>query len=102
MNMPSTIFVLTTNFFNKIDAGVCNRCHCIPFNAAPAANWLPLARRMLNDAKITNVTDAQIVAIVQPCNGSARDILNAIVKLILETRRNRVAANANVIQIITA
>jgi predicted subunit of tRNA(5-methylaminomethyl-2-thiouridylate) methyltransferase len=50
---------------------------------------LPLARRMLNDAHITSVTDAQIVAIVQPCNGSARDILNAIVKLILEMRRKK-------------
>lgn len=89
MNMPSTIFVLTTNFFQKIDKGVCDRCHCIPFNAAPAVNWLPLARRMLNDAHITNVTDAQIVSIVQPCNGSARDILNEITKLILKARRKK-------------
>jgi replication-associated recombination protein RarA len=86
MNMPSTIFVLTTNHFSSIEAGVINRCHCIPFNAAPATNWLPLARKMLSDANISSVTDADIVAIVQPCNGSARDILNAITKLILEVR----------------
>jgi replication-associated recombination protein RarA len=87
MNMPSTIFVLTTNHFGKIEAGVINRCHCIPFNAAPATNWLPLARKMLSDANISNVTDAEMVAIIQQCNGSARDILNSIASLILSLRR---------------
>jgi DNA polymerase III delta prime subunit len=87
MNMPSTIFVLTTNHFSKIEAGVINRCHCIPFNAAPATNWLPLARKMLSDANISNVTDAEMVAIIQQCNGSARDILNSIASLILSLRR---------------
>ena len=92
MNMPSTIFVLTTNHFSKIEAGVINRCHCIPFNAAPATNWLPLARKMLSDANISNVTDAEMVAIIQQCNGSARDILNSIASLILSLRRRRSVA----------
>ena len=87
MNMPQTLFVLTTNHFTSIDAGVVDRCHCIPFNAAPAANWLPLARRMLADANIVNVTDAQLVAVIEPCKGSARDILNSIVMVILAKRR---------------
>ena len=92
MNVPCTIFVLTTNHYSSIDAGVISRCHCIPFNAAPATNWLPLARKMLSDANITNVSDADIVTIIQPCNGSARDILNAIVQLIVLRRRRHVPA----------
>ena len=32
MNTPSSVFILTTNKFNEIEAGVRSRCHCIPFN----------------------------------------------------------------------
>jgi DNA polymerase III delta prime subunit len=31
MNYPRTIWVLTTNNFSDIEAGVKDRCHCIPF-----------------------------------------------------------------------
>jgi replication-associated recombination protein RarA len=87
MNYPHSVWILTTNNFNDIEAGVKSRCHCIPFNAAPAANWLPLARRILAHAGITGVTDAQLVAVITPCNGDARDITDAIVGLTLKVRR---------------
>jgi len=83
MNMPSTIFVMTTNRFGEIEVGVRNRCHCIPFNAAPSIRWLPLARRMLADADVRGVSDAHLIAVIDTCNGSARDILNAMVEIIL-------------------
>lgn len=92
MNMPQTIFVMTTNHFDDVEIGVRNRCHCIAFNAAPAENWLALARRMLADAGILTVTDDYLLAIITPCNGSARDILTAVVMLIKKVQRKLAAA----------
>lgn len=87
MNTPQTVWVLTTNRFTAIEAGVKDRCHCIPFNAAPAVNWLPLARRILKHAGVAGVTDEQLCAVIAPCNGSARQITNAIVALALKVHR---------------
>jgi replication-associated recombination protein RarA len=87
MNYQRTLWVLTTNDFTSIEVGVKDRCHCIPFNAAPAEMWLPLARRILAHAKVTGVTDAQMLAVITPCNGSARQITDAVAELALAVRR---------------
>lgn len=84
MNYPSTLWVMTTNNFLDIEAGVKDRCHCIPFNAAPAENWLPLAGRILAHAGVNGITDQQLEAVIKPCNGSARQITDAIVELALK------------------
>ena len=89
MNYPRTIWVLTTNNFSDIEAGVKDRCHCIPFNAASPANWLPLARRVMTYAGISGVTDAQLEAVIQPCNGSARNITDALIALSISVRRKK-------------
>ena len=87
MNSYGSIWVLTTNDFSAIDAGVKDRCHCIPVNAAPAQNWFPLARRILNHAGVSGVSDQQLDAIIAPCNGSARQITDAVVDLTLQALR---------------
>ena len=87
MNYPRTVWVLTTNDFTAIESGVRDRCHCIPFNAAPAERWLPLARRMLAHAGVSGVSDAQLAAVITPCNGSARQITDAVAELALAVRR---------------
>jgi replication-associated recombination protein RarA len=87
MNYPQTVWILTTNNFSQIEAGVKDRCHCIAFNAAPAENWLPLARRILAYAGVTGVSDAQLVAVIEPCDGSARKITDAIIDIALRVRR---------------
>jgi replication-associated recombination protein RarA len=87
MNYPCAVWVLTTNHFADIDAGVKDRCHCIPFNATPAANWFPLARRILAHAGVGGISDAQLSAVITPCNGSARQITDAIIDLALKARR---------------
>lgn len=84
MNYPNTLWIMTTNNFLDIEAGVKDRCHCIPFNAAPAANWVPLARRILAHAGVNGITDSQLEAVIKPCNGSARQITDAIVDLALK------------------
>ena len=87
MNQRGTAWVLTTNDFTAIESGVRDRCHCIPFNAAPAERWLPLARRILAHAGVSGVSDAQLAAVITPCDGSARQIADAVAELALAARR---------------
>ena len=87
MNYPGTVWVLTTNDFTAIEAGVRDRCHCVSFNAAPVERWLPLARRILEHAGVSGVSDAQLAAVITPCNGSARQITDAVAELALAVRR---------------
>jgi DNA polymerase III delta prime subunit len=88
MNAPDSVFILTTNHFSKIEAGVIDRCYCIPFNAAPAANWFPFARKILAHAGVSGVTDQQLDAVITPCNGSARQITQAVVEIAISAHRN--------------
>jgi len=78
MNMPRTIFVLTTNHINEIERGVVNRCVKVEMNAAAADKWLPFARRVLASMGVSGVPDEQLLAILQPCNGSVRDMVDAL------------------------
>lgn len=87
MNSPLTVFVLTTNNIEKIEGGVRDRCHCIPFNAAPAACWIPVARKILNHAGAPSFSDEQLERIIAPCNGSARNITSAITDLAIQAER---------------
>lgn len=89
MNVPGCIFILTTNNFSDIEVGVRSRCHCIPFNAAPPEGWLPLAKRVLSDAGIAGISDKQLLAVIKTGNGSARDILDAIVTIVLNVQQQR-------------
>ena len=93
MNYPRTVWILTTNNFSQIETGVKDRCHCIAFNAAPAKNWLPLARRMLAHAGVTNIADELLVAVIETCNGSARQITDAIFTIALKVSRAATTKN---------
>jgi DNA polymerase III delta prime subunit len=95
MNMPNTIFIITTNHIDKVERGVINRCEEIEFNAAPAEDWLPLANRVLKDMKIKGVSDEVLVEVIDTCKGSARDILTSVVKVGL--KRSRTSQKMNVI-----
>lgn len=88
MNMRECVFVLTTNNFNDVEVGVRDRCHCIPFNAAPDENWLPLCRRILSDAGINNISDQSLLKVIATGNGSARDILDSLVSIVLKVERS--------------
>ena len=86
MNTPSCVFIFTTNHFSKIEIGVQNRCHCIPFNTAPAAKWLPLAHRIMSDAGLSGISDEQLLAVIETGKGSARDITDALIDVVLEVQ----------------
>jgi DNA polymerase III gamma/tau subunit len=87
MNTAGNVFILTTNHFELIEQGVRNRCHCIPFNAAPAQAWLPLAHRMIADAGISGITDQQLLSVIATSKGSARNITDALMSVVLDAKR---------------
>jgi DNA polymerase III delta prime subunit len=91
MNMQDCVFVLTTNNFSDVEVGVRNRCHCIPFNAAPNENWLTLCRRILSDEGIYNISDQSLLKVIAAGNGSARDILDSIVSIVLKVERSKMS-----------
>jgi replication-associated recombination protein RarA len=93
MNISCSVFILTTNFFQKIEPGVRSRCHCFAFNAAPTSAWLPLARRILSDVGVSGVSDAALLEVIALGKGDGRNILDAIQDLVLKVyRKNAVAA----------
>jgi DNA polymerase III delta prime subunit len=81
MNVPNTIFIMTTNHISKIDAGVQNRSERINFNAAPAAEWLPLARQVLEDCGAHAVSDSVLLPIIDGCKGSVRELVSDMQKI---------------------
>jgi DNA polymerase III gamma/tau subunit len=87
MNVPNTIFVLTTNYFSKIEMGVVSRCHRVEFNAAPAQAWLPLFKRVLTDLGAVAPHDRHILPIISACNGCARDIVDAAFDLAIKQKQ---------------
>jgi DNA polymerase III delta prime subunit len=78
MNMPRTVFVLTTNHIDQIEKGVVNRCIKVEMNAAADDKWLPFARRVLASVGVAGLTDEHLLAIISPCNGSVRDMVDAL------------------------
>ena len=86
---------MTTNNFQDVEVGVRDRCHCIPFNAAPPYRWLPICRKILSDEGIVNVTDQTLLKVIQSGNGSARNILDEVVSIVLQAKRKLYGSTNN-------
>jgi hypothetical protein len=81
------VYIFTTNRLALIENGVQDRCERVEFNAAADIEWLPIVKRILADYNVTDVTDGDILKIISYCNGSARRILNAARKLVVQQYR---------------
>ncbi len=90
MNMPMTIFIMTTNDRASVEKGVANRCKRVPMNAAPPEAWLPFARRVLADRGVEGVDEGTLVDVIADCNGSVREIADSVDEI--ARRRLRKAA----------
>lgn len=90
MDRPNNIFIFATNNFSQISEPVKDRCHCIEFNAALAVNWLPAVKKMLSASGVQSSNDATLLAAIAPCNGSARQIIDVVINIIIQwNRRHR-------------
>jgi DNA polymerase III delta prime subunit len=78
----NSIFILTTNNLGKVDDGVIDRCKLVEFNAAKSVDWLPTVNKILADYGVTGIKDELLLDMIEPCEGSARDILDATRTLI--------------------
>ena len=83
---------MTTNNISKIEGGVQNRSHRVEMNAAPAVKWLPLFKRVMQDQNVSPPDDSVLLAVIEKCNGSARDIVSAAMRL---ARRIKQTQNDN-------
>ena len=79
MNARFSLFILTTNNITKVDPILRDRCLCLPFLQAPAAKWLPLAKRIAADNGLHGVTEESLLQICKRSNGSARQLYRLIV-----------------------
>jgi len=86
MNTPNTIFVMTTNQLHEIDKGVINRSILIEMNAADPSLWLPFARQVLADNNVSGVSDSTVENLITPCNGSAREIVDTLLRVVAKVR----------------
>ena len=83
MNTSDGVFILSMNHFEKVEPGVRSRCHCIPFNAAPAEKWLPLAHRLMANAGLRGISNQQLLAVIRTGKGSSCDIRNALIDVVM-------------------
>lgn len=81
------VFVLTTNRLSMIERGVMDRCVRVEFNAASPIAWLPKFKQVLNDYGVKHVADEDALGIIELCNGSAREVLFAARRLIVQHYR---------------
>ena len=96
MNKKLCLFIMTTNFREKIERGVIDRSILVEMNQAPAEKWLPFAHRMLNNASLPHPEDIVLTRIIKSCNGSARKITESLYRLCLEiSKKNRIKGVAH-------
>ena len=86
MNVKNAVFILTTNYVNRLDGGVFDRCHWIEMNGASDEELVLLALRIANDRNVL-LDDNDIADVVQRSNGSMRRFLNSIEDLVIEAEQ---------------
>lgn len=82
MNVPGTVFLLTTNNLDKIDQGVISRSHLIRMTPPPPAQWLPICQQALKDAGVVQtVPQAALTKAIAQCNGDVRELATQLRKI---------------------
>ena len=86
INAKHGVFILTTNHLAEIDVAVQNRCHLIPFFAAPAAMWLPKISELLQGYGLPMPPENLLVPVIDAANGSARDVMTDAMKVAIKAQ----------------
>ena len=76
MDLKRCMYLMTTNYLNKIDKGIVNRCHLVEMNqiTTPSA-YLPLGQSILRQMGLGSaaVSNAALLAMAAQAQGSLRD-----------------------------
>jgi replication-associated recombination protein RarA len=91
LNSQRGTFILTTNNISQLDKGVKDRCVLVEMNAATAAEYLPLARRIASDENVV-LSDTQLLAAIAGNNGSFRSVIFSVLRLAKRTARQNTSA----------
>jgi len=75
------IFIMTTNDITAIDKGIVNRSHVIHMMVAKPQDWLPLVKRVIVAFGASLPPDEVLIAMIETCNGSAREICSSAVEV---------------------
>ena len=81
MDKARCMFFMSTNYLNKIDRGILDRCHCIEMNQiADLSAYVPLGRTVLAefDVDTSAVTNERLLALAKISKGSMRIYKNAV------------------------
>jgi hypothetical protein len=92
MGIVNTIFIMTTNYIGKIDAGVKTRSLLLNCNAAPAADYLPFAQDALTKFGGHPISDDKLLPILAQRKGCVRDIAEDMQR-IASKQRERLEVN---------
>jgi DNA polymerase III delta prime subunit len=81
MDLKRCMYLMTTNYLNKIDKGIVNRCHLVEMNQITTPSvYLPLGQSILRKMGVgaDAVSDAALLAMAAQAQGSLRDFSNDV------------------------
>jgi DNA polymerase III delta prime subunit len=74
MNLQRVIFILTTNYPNRLDKGLWSRCLSIEMNGASEGSFRRLASRVAADYGVT-IEEAALNKLISKSNGDMREFI---------------------------
>ena len=80
---PHVLFILTTNYIDKIDLGIRSRCEKVPLDPAPAERWMDRTKLILSQEKVI-IHDDKVLALLKAHEGDNRDFLGALESTVLQ------------------
>jgi len=86
MNVKNAVFILTTNYANRLDGGVLDRCHWIEMSGASDEELVLLALRIANERSVV-LDNNDVADVVKRSNGSMRRFLNSIEDLVSDAEQ---------------
>ena len=87
MNYQHTVFIMTTNYIQKIDSGIKSRSYLIQMDAAAPAEWLPVVQRAIAAYGTVVPPASVLLPVIQGCDGNARDIVSSAVRVAIDVQR---------------
>lgn len=81
MDLKRSQFIFTTNFIDRVDDGIINRCHLIGMHQANSVNaYLPIGQSLLQKMQLpaNALSSSVITGFAVKAKGSMRDFLNAV------------------------
>jgi len=91
LNTTRGVFILTTNNISQLDKGLLDRCVLVEMNAAPAEEYIRVARAVVSKTGV-DIADKDLLPTIQAANGSFRNIIHNIGRLV---RRKAQSTNSS-------